>query len=175
MVESVEYTVEETFDGVEIRRYPRMILATVYGLPDDDAFSMLFSYISGQNTSQRRIAMTVPVVSAERGERIPMTAPVIAKGSSFSFVLPAEFTAETAPRPVDDRIRLEEIQQRRVAVLRFRGSTSEPKIRERTRELMVALGRKNLVASDEPFLMRYNPPFVPGIFRRNEIGAELAD
>ena len=174
MVESVTYSALKKIGRVEVRRYPRLVLATVNGMDEDDAFTILFNYISGQNENRRRIAMTVPVVSAQKGEKIPMTAPVLSGSHSFSFVLPSSYTADSAPRPVDARTRIEEVRERRVAVLRFRGSTSSKHVEEKTHELLEALKRNDLRPVGEPFLMRYNPPFIPGIFRRNEVGVELA-
>ena len=71
MVDSVEYEVERSDKPLEIRRYPSMVLATVYGRSDNDAFSILFDYISGDNTPRSKIPMTAPVISSEKtsGER----------------------------------------------------------------------------------------------------------
>ncbi len=173
MVESVKYSVVRPLDRAEIRRYPRMMLATVRGMSDDDAFGILFQYISGRNSSNSRINMTVPVVSGRRGERIPMTAPVFSGGGSFSFVLPAVFDRGSAPIPADERVELGEIPDRLLAVLRFRGSGSDKQVIEKTEELMADLRAHGLKVSGEPFLMRYNPPFIPGIFRRNEVAVPI--
>ena len=175
MVESVPYAVVKTVDRVEIRHYPGLVLATVRGMSDDDAFGILFRFISGLNAGGGKIPMTVPVVSAQKGERIPMTAPVLSGSNYFSFVLPSSFKAETTPRPIDDRVSIEEIPARQVAVLRFRGSGSERQINEKTAELLTTLRNHNLSTVGESFLMRYNPPFIPGIFRKNEVGISVAE
>ena len=174
MVESIKYSVVKAIDRVEIRQYPRLVLVTVREMSDDDAFGILFSYISGQNKSQKKIAMTVPVVSTEKGEKVPMTTPVLSRKSAFSFVLPATFTAETAPIPIDNRARVEETPDRRMAVLRFRGSASSQQVKDKTDELLATLRSNNLTPKSEAILMRYNPPFIPGVFRRNEIAVEIA-
>src|SRR4030042_2080997 len=74
--ETIRYDVVRSLDEVEIRRYPSYILATVSGLTDNEAFGILFDYISGTNRSRKRIPMTAPVMSAvEKGEKIAMAPP----------------------------------------------------------------------------------------------------
>lgn len=171
MVESAEYTVEKEVGNIEIRIYTRMIIATVYGYSDNEAFGFLFDYIAGNNRSKSKIAMTTPVISSEK---IPMTAPVISDRRSFSFVLPSSYTLDTIPEPLDKRVKIEEASERRLAVIRFRGYTRASDQRTRTSELLAFIGRSNLQTRGEAFLMRYNPPFTPGFLRRNEIGIELS-
>lgn len=171
VADSVEYEIEKAESDIEIRVYPKMILATVYGHSDNDAFGILFDYISGNNKSKRKISMTVPVISSEK---IAMTAPVISDGRSFSFVMPPSYEMDTIPDPIDARTKIEEVPGRRVAVVRFRGYVREKAIRERTSKLLTFIERLGLKTRGEPFLMRYNPPFTPGFLRRNEIGIEIA-
>lgn len=170
MVDSAQYEVEKAEDDNEIRRYPKMILATVYGHSDNDAFGILFDYITGNNKSRRKISMTVPVISSEK---IAMTAPVISNERSFSFVMPASFDMDTVPDPLDARARIEEVPERRLAVVRFRGYAGAKALKMRTSRLLEFTERHGLATGGEPFLMRYNPPFTPGFLRRNEIGIEV--
>jgi effector-binding domain-containing protein len=171
VTDSVDYEVEKAEDRIEIRRYPKMLLATVYGCSDNVAFGILFDYIAGNNKSKRKISMTVPVISSEK---IAMTAPVISDRQSFSFAMPASYNLETIPDPVDTRARIEEVPARRVAVIRFRGHASETAVRSKTTELRAFIKRLDLTTKGMPFLMRYNPPFTPGFLRRNEVGLEIA-
>ena len=171
MTDSVDYEVEKAADRIEIRRYPKMLLATVYDRSDDDAFSILFDYIAGNNKSKRKISMTVPVISSEK---IAMTAPVISDKRSFSFVMPTSYSLETIPDPLDTRAAIEEVPARRVAVIRFRGYARESSIEKKTAELVAFIERTGERTRGKPFLMRYNPPFTPGFLRRNEIGLEIA-
>ena len=164
MTEQVRYEVERIVDGVEIRRYPALILATVREMRDDDAFGILFRYISGANRSPRRSG----------GERIPMTAPVLSQRGSFSFAVPPSYSMATAPRPADPRSFLEQIPDRLVAVLRFSGLARPEDIEAKSARLVDVLARNELYWVGQPFVMRYNPPFTPGFMRRNEIGLELA-
>ena len=170
MVEQTKYEIEKAAGNIEIRKYQRMMLATVYGLPDNTAFSMLFDYIAGNNRSRRKIQMTTPVISSEK---IAMTAPVISDNRSFSFALPSDFDVDSTPEPLDEKVRVEEVRARRVAVIRFRGRARARDISERTSELISFSAKQGLRTKGEPFLMRYNPPFMPGFLRRNEVGIEL--
>lgn len=174
MVEEAKYTVVRTIGDLEIRRYAGMVLASVPVLPDDDAFRILFRYITGNNRSREEIAMTTPVVSsAPRSEKIAMTAPVLTDPDSFAFVLPTSYNIVTAPLPLDRRIRLVEVKPRLVAVLRFRGRAGDSQVQKETEGLMSALREHGIREKGPPFLMRYNPPFTPGFLRRNEVGVEV--
>lgn len=174
MTETIEYDVARTVGGVEIRDYPRVVLATVRDLSDNDAFSVLFDFITGHNSKRDRLAMTTPVFSSERpGQDIPMTTPVISGGSTFSFAMPKDFTAQSLPLPIDPRVQVEEIHARTVAVLRFKGRADRRTVERRQAQLLKVLEEQGMETRGEPFLMRYNPPFIPGFLRRNEIGIEI--
>lgn len=171
MTQAIDYTVERKIDNVELRRYPPIVLATVRGIGDSDAFRILFKYLSGNNRSAKKIPMTAPVVST--AARIPMTAPVVSSQDSFSFVLPPSYRSEDIPAPLDPRSVLEQIPQRRVAALRFRGIATRHAIAAKTRELLDTLAQNEIPAKGTVFLMRYNAPFTPGLMRRNEVAVEL--
>jgi hypothetical protein len=163
MSDQQPYKVERIIEGVEIRRYPPMVLATVREMPDNEAFGILFKYISGNNRSARRAT----------GERIAMTAPVFSASDSFSFAMPPSYSIDTAPMPLDARSVLERMPERRVAALRFSGTAPEKTVAAKSRELLDTLARHELRVLGSAFLMRYNAPFTPGFMRRNEVGVEL--
>ena len=121
------YTVLKTDDIFELREYPPQILAEI--IVDGDlegagskAFRPLFRYISGDNKSRGRIAMTAPVAQEQKGEKISMTAPVSqqsVKGKwAVSFMMPASYTMETLPIPDDPNITLRQVSARWVAAVR---------------------------------------------------------
>jgi len=174
MTESTSYEVLETFDGVEIRRYPTIIMARVSGLSDDMAFRILFRYITGGNKVRQDIAMTVPVISTGTTyQRIAMTRPVLSDEESFSFVVPSLYSISTVPQPLDDRVKLVEIKPRKLAVLRFSGRMHREAVKAKETELLGAVNRRGLKARGEAFLMRYNGPGTPGFLRRNEVAIEI--
>ncbi|MCU0860750.1 MAG: heme-binding protein [Methanomassiliicoccales archaeon] len=174
MVESTPYEVLESFEGVELRRYPSVVIAVVEGLTDDIAFRILFRYISGENMVREDISMTVPVISTgDTYRRIAMTRPVISGPGSFAFVLPSLYSITTAPRPLDGRIRLVGVGPRHLAALRFSGRVREDLVRTITEQLMEVAGRRGWEVKGEPLLMRYNGPGTPGFLRRNEVAVEV--
>jgi hypothetical protein len=153
-----------------------VILATVSDPNDDTAFSLLFKYISGNNEGGERIPMTAPVVTQRaRGERIEMTTPVISDPASFSFALPERYDLQTAPRPLDPRVRIVGVPSRLVAVLQFSGRAYAREVIVREEELLRVLRENGIGTKGSPFLMRYNSPFTPGFLRRNEVGVEVVD
>ena len=67
------------------------------------------------------------------------------------------------------------LEERTVAVLRFRGRPAERNVERKTNELMAAVRANGLLPQGEPVLMMYNPPFVPGFLRRNEVGVVIRE
>jgi hypothetical protein len=170
MVEKVDYKVVRNVGAIEIREYPALVIATVRGQSDNTSFRILFDYIQGSNRSKRKVAMTAPVISSEK---IAMTAPVVSDGRSFSFLLPFDFTMDSAPSPLDQNIKIEKVPPRKIAVIKFGGRTNEKLIRKKNKELISGLKENNILFKGVPFLMRYNSPFMPGPFRRNEVAVEV--
>ncbi len=176
MTALVAYELINTIGLVEIRRYPPLSLATVFAASDNVAFSILFDYISGNNEPKQRLAMTAPVISKRpTGEKISMTAPVISNAGSFSFVLPLNYDGKTVPRPMDPRIKIEQIPSRLMAVVKFSGLAHERQVSAEEKLLLDTLEENGLRSKGEPFLMRYNGPFTLGFMRHNEIGVEMLD
>jgi hypothetical protein len=170
MTEQAPYEVLRTVDGVELRRYPELLLATVSGLEDNPSFGILFNYITGDNVKRSRLDMTAPVVSSEK---IAMTTPVVSGDRFFTFVMPKGYKIDTLPAPSDDRVRIHVQPPRDFAVLVFSGRTKTEKVEERIKELLDILARNKIKTRGGPFLMRYNSPFTPGFLRRNEVGIEI--
>lgn len=174
MTESIQYEVIRRLDDVEIRQYPTIILAVVGGMSDDVAFSILFRYITGGNRSSKKVAMTIPVISREpSSQEIAMTRPVVSDGKSFSFVLPSFYSIDTAPQPMDDRIKLVEVRARKLAVMSFSGRGHDHSIQKNEGVLLEKLRMAGIPAKGPVFLMRYNSPFTPGFLRHNEVAVEI--
>ncbi len=187
MTEKQPYELVSQTGEVEIRHYPEhMVAETRVEGPFEDAgnhaFRYLFSYISGQNTTAESIAMTSPVVqeaSSSASQKIAMTSPVIqeAEGDEFvvAFVLPANFTAATAPAPTNPRVAVRTVPARDAAAIRFSGrwsAASYEKHLESLREGVTAAGKKTTGA---PRFARFDPPYTPWFLRHNEISIDLAE
>jgi hypothetical protein len=56
-----------------------------------------------------------------------------------------------------------------VASWRYSGRWTESNYRESETRLREQIAKRNLEASGEPTLARYNPPFMPWFLRRNEV------
>ena len=175
MVETVKYEILRKLDRVEIRRYPRIVLAKV-GNYETDSFGLLFRFISGDNKAKEKVKMTAPVVSQDASQEIKMTSPVLSDFSNegyMAFVLPSEFSLEATPEPLDSRVKIEELPARVVAVLRFSGGWSEKHFEAKTKELLDELAKAKIRTRGSVFTMLYNPPFIPGFLRRNEVAIEI--
>jgi uncharacterized protein YceK len=180
-VSEAKYDVVEKEDKFEVRDYNSQIIAetTVDGTFEDagdKAFQRLYDYISGNNLSNSKVAMTAPVVQEaadEKGEKISMTAPVAQRrlGDKWLiiFIMPDSYTMDTIPQPKDSRINLREIPPRRMCAVRYSGRWTEDNYLENKTELENWMKEKELKAIGEPIWARYNPPYTLWFLRRNEI------
>lgn len=176
--EEPSYDVIKTHEGFELRRYaPMLVVETdMPGGRDaggNAAFRRLFDYIAGNNRSQQKIEMTVPVMMGPASQKIEMTAPVLMQpGASgeptMQFVLPARFTPESAPQPVDAKLRLRLLPEQWLAVRRYSGRTTDANFREAADALLQALQAAGLAATGPAQMAVYNGPFTPWFMRRNE-------
>jgi hypothetical protein len=168
--EKLPYTVTGKTGEIEFRHYPPLVLATADSDVDDAGFNLLFAYISGSNKARDTIPMTAPVLTSQK---IPMTAPVVSDAGSISFVMPAGKSREEIPDPTDSRVRIVTIPEREIAVIRFSGYAPRQDIDAAAVRLEDGLKNAGIIPEGRPFLMRYDPPWVPGFLRRNEVGIEV--
>lgn len=176
--EEAPFKVLKTYDIFELRDYAPQVLAET--IVDGDlegagnkAFRRLFNYISGDNKSRNKIAMTAPVSQEKKGEKISMTAPVsqqrVKEKWAVSFMMPASYTIETLPTPDDPSITLRQVPARRVAAVRYSGFWSEEKYLLNKGKLDAWIRENRFTVVGEPVWARYNAPFTPWFMRRNEI------
>ena len=177
-IEEAEYQVIKKDDNFEIRDYtPHIIAETVVegSLEDagDKAFKRLFNYISGENRSRCKVAMTAPVSQQSAGKKIKMTAPLeqqlAEKGWAVSFMMPSSYTLETLPEPEDPKVTLRQVPARRMAAIRYSGFWSEKAYLRHKAELEAWIQKMDLTIAGDPIWARYDPPFMPWFLRRNEI------
>jgi hypothetical protein len=194
MTDTIPYEVTGKAGEAEFRLYPPVILATVEDDGDGSGFRLLFAYITGSNRPRNTISMTAPVITSERipmtapvitseqipmtapvitSPQIPMTAPVISGPGTMSFVMPPGRTLDEIPEPTDDKVRIEEVRAREVAVIRFSGHAHEDDVKKVAVRLFEELRNAGVATRGTPFLMRYNAPYTPGFLRRNEVGIEI--
>lgn len=185
-VETPKYEVQTTQPGFEVRRYsPRLVAeVTVEGNANDASnagFRILADFIFGNNESESEIAMTAPV-DRTPGTKIAMTAPVDRTPADkpdtwvIAFTMPSKYTLETLPTPRDSRVQVRQMPARTYAVKRFRGAPNEARVQEKIDEFVEEVDAAGLTrTSAEPTYARYDPPWTPGLLRRNEIFIELRD
>jgi hypothetical protein len=181
-VEEPDYTIVETSGAIEIRDYAPMIAAetSVEGertAAIGEGFRRIAGYIFGDNAPREKIAMTVPV-QQQKGSTIAMTAPVQQQGAngtwSVRFIMPKQWTMETLPAPVDERVKLVPIPARRFAVIRFSGSAGQAALDAKTSELQEFVRARGMTPQGEPLYAFYNPPWTLPFFKRNEVMLEVA-
>lgn len=163
----------------EVREYPSIVMATTtsegtFDKAQNASFQRLFDYISGDNAGQSEIAMTAPVLMKPEPAKIPMTAPVFMEnrgdqGWSMSFVLPAEYTLKSAPKPSDPKVYLEEKTNARFAVVKFSGLLNDRNVEQYKDKLEEWMKLQDLTASGPALRAGYNPPWTVPALRRNEI------
>ena len=177
-IEEATYNVVKKDHKFEIRDYAPHILAETVVEGDleqagNKAFNKLFRYISGDNRSRDKMAMTAPVSQEAIGEKIKMTAPVgqqrVQDRWAVSFMMPASYTLETLPEPEDPDVTFRQVPARRMAAVRYSGFWSEKNYLRYKMELESWIHERGLTIVGDPVWTRYNPPFTPWFLRRNEI------
>ena len=176
-VEEAPYTVLKRDGATEVRHYESMVLAVTPMERDskgrDGSFGRLFQYITGANVAAQDIPMTAPVFMADKDEsaQISMTAPVFmgGEGTMMSFVLPADYTMESAPKPTNSKVRLQEVTDYRVAAIRFSGLLSGKNTSKHEAVLRMWIEEQPYEVTGDAVTAGYNPPFTIPALRRNEV------
>jgi hypothetical protein len=182
--EQPDYTVLFSDGDVEYRQYdPYLVAETVieqvgdYKAAGNEGFRRLFRYITGNNQSQSKVAMTVPVAQDATGENIAMTKPVQSDASPdgwrVAFMLPSKYTLETAPVPTDPRVNIREVPGRLMAVVTYSGRWTERNFEKRKAQLEAALSANETVAVGKVQSAVYDPPYMPPFMRRNEVMVQV--
>jgi hypothetical protein len=186
-IEEPSYEVVREIEGLEVRAYAKRVIAQTRVAGDaktasSAGFEILARYIFGGNEGRASIAMTAPVGQVREGETIEMTAPVGQRKDPededrwvVTFTMPAAYTLETLPKPLDARVELRELPARHVVVWRFSGAPRPAVVEQRKRQLVERVEAAGLVATGEVEYARYDPPWVLPLLRRNELWVEIAD
>ena len=181
-IEEPAYEVINRLDDIEIRRYAPYVVAELsVDAPADkagsQAFPILAGYIFGNNQGGTKLAMTAPVIQAGVPDPVEPTTPSASRSAADShvvqFVLPKGVSPESAPVPIDQRVRVRDVASVQVAVIVYSGSWSKRNYEEHLARLKAVLGEKGIPWTGEPIYARYNPPLTPWFMRRNEIWLTL--
>jgi hypothetical protein len=166
-IETPNYTVLHTIDGIEIRRYPKMTIARtrVPGPSMDQngssGFRSVANYIFGGNERNQKISMTAPVVMN------------LGDTASMYFVMPKEYGKDDLPKPNSPNVEVTEVGSKVLAVLRFGGFSSDRSIKTHCDELGKTLSEQGIEPLSDFMYMGYNAPW-DVINRRNEVAVEVA-
>lgn len=180
MTETLDHDVLSTTGPIELRRYAPHLVAEVEVAADsvraaaELGFSPLADYIFGNNTPREQIAMTTPVTAEAAGEQIAMTTPVTSSsrgGGTFvvRFSMPRASTLATMPEPVNERVRVVQIDERLVLARCFRGASDPTRIDTGGDELVAYAAEHDLEVEGSPVWAGYSAPSVPTPLRRWEI------
>ena len=130
-------------DSVEIRFYPSATLVTTSG---GNNFGKLFQYISGNNKSNEKIAMTAPVYMNE-------------SKSEMAFVMPLSVHKKGAPLPKADHVSLQLTEPRYVAAIRYSGYTNSKKEATYKQKLLQTLKEHGIPAVGNVEILGYDSPY----------------
>lgn len=161
--ESAAYTVVVKDGDFEVREYPDLVLATTpmrsTSQGGDGSFMRLFGYISGKNSEDRKLAMTVPVFMETDDQ----------ESTVMGFVVPKQVVDRGVPSPSGTNVEIKTRTHGRFATIRFSGQiTSELTTanQSKLRSWMLDKGLEGEIGSE---VAGYDPPWLPGPLRRNEI------
>ena len=168
MTERQEFNLLRTYDDFELREYLPCVIAEVkvsaeFSTASSSAFSSLFNYISSGNKSSEKIAMTAPVIAAQRADSSESDEWYV------SFVMPSGATFGQLPHPNDSQVKLRELPSETCVVKSFRGRATEELSKKITHELRASASKANIALSNETRICRFDAPFKPGLFHFNEI------
>ena len=168
MTERQKFKLLRTYDDFELREYLPCVIAEVkvaaqYSTASSSAFASLFNYISSGNKSSEKIAMTAPVIAAQKTD--------ISESDEWyvSFVMPSGATFGQLPHPNDSQVKLRELATETCVAKPFRGRATEELSQKMVKKLRESASKVNIVLSDETRICRFDPPFKPGFLQYNEI------
>lgn len=168
-VERQKYQLIESVNGIEIRYYPKAIMATVtdktahssYMQGSNGMFRRLAGYIFGGNKESVKIAMTAPVHIVQDTTE-----------SKMSFVMPASANMDKLPQPDDAGVNIHYSKEGYYAAIKFGGYASDAKINKKIAQLKKALSTLGYTTMGKYSYLGYNAPW-DVINRENEVIVEI--
>jgi hypothetical protein len=165
-IETPDYKVLKTYGDIEIRLYPKMIIAKTslenksFEKEGNYGFRTIANYIFGGNEKNQKIAMTAPVVMS------------MSDSANMYFVMPKKYTKDELPKPNSKNVSILEEAEKTLAVVRFGGYSSDKKIEKYCSQLEETLKQNNIQTTGSYLYMGYNAPW-DVINRRNEVAIEV--
>jgi hypothetical protein len=168
MTERQEFKVLRTYKDFELREYMPCVIAEVrvsgqFSTSSSSAFSTLFNYISQGNNSSQKIAMTAPVITAQKADTSEPNDWYV------SFVMPSGSTRGRLPDPNNLQVKLRELDTETCIAKSFRGRATDDLAQKIAESLRTSASKANIALSDETRICRFDPPIKPGFLQYNEI------
>jgi len=166
-IETPKYKVIKTYDEVEVRLYPKMVVAKTnladksFDNQGSNGFRTIAGYIFGGNEKNEKIAMTAPVVMN------------MGDSASMYFVMPKSYDKSELPTPNSKNVQIVEVAEKTLAVISYGGFSSDEKIEKHRKQLEEILQKNKLQTKGAFMYMGYNAPW-DIINRKNEVAIELA-
>lgn len=166
-IETPPYTLILKDRSIEVRAYGALKVASTLesGLRQpalEAGFRTLADYIFANSRTGERVSMTAPVLSD-----------TVDDAWRTRFILPERYASEAPPAPPKD-VSIETVPARRVAAIRFAGNADDALLSDREAELRTWLESYGLKPTGPAEHAFYNPPFIPGLLRRNEVIVPVA-
>lgn len=158
--ETPDYTVIHREDMLEIRTYAEFYIVEYDNDSDpeiDKGFGTLFSYLSKDNKEKEQLSMTVPVIEEINPNKKKM-----------AFVIPAAFKTRI-PEPNNHNLKIKKFEKGTFAVIRYSGNSNKEKEKAMQEKLTKWIQEKHYSIQSPFMLALYNPPFIPPMFKRNEM------
>lgn len=163
-IEKPKYQVIVQDGSFEIRKYEPLLRteSRETDLRGGSGFNAIFNYISGYNQSNTKISMTSPVINTIEDNK-----------QTIAFVMPSSFTPSSLPKPNDPNLQIVSVPERIVATLRFSGNVERMRLDGFKDDLNDWLKKQSYIGVGSFELARYNPPFIPGFMKHNELMIEV--
>lgn len=165
-IETPQYKVVKIYGEVEIRLYPKMVVAKTalsnasFDASGSNGFRTIAGYIFGGNANNQKIAMTAPVVMN------------LGDSAAMYFVMPRQYSKLDLPKPNSGDVQILEESEKTLAVISYGGFSSDDKIALHTKELEKILTNNNVQTKGSFLYMGYNSPW-DVVDRKNEVAIEV--
>tara|TARA_B100001094_G_scaffold7290_1_gene6523 strand:+ start:448 stop:1011 length:564 start_codon:yes stop_codon:yes gene_type:complete len=155
--EEAKYEVIKKNKIYEIRKYSDRLAVETFESNQNSGFRKLFNYISGNNKTNKKISMTIPVTRTKKNGNMTM-----------QFYLPSEYNQDSAPDPSSSEVKIVNVEGGYYAVLRYSGRASD-KNHIKHKEILEKELLKNDISIISPSIRAtYDSPFTLPMNRRNE-------
>jgi hypothetical protein len=91
----------------------------------------------------------------------------------MAFIMPERFDIHSIPKPTSSMVKIQLIDPRKLAVIRFSGYVSQVSYKKNLELLRKSVELEGVSTGGEPLLLQYNDPWTPPFYRRNEIALQL--